>query len=186
MKIDQSKILYTVAALGVIFVLAVGWYTVARRQHIADQSSLKDNQAVSENIDRLATIPLTNYQGKQVSVRDFGGKPLVINVWASWCPFCKQELPDFATAQQEFNGRVVIVAIDRAEPLAVAKQYSDQLNITNAMPFLIDPADAFYQAIGGFAMPETLFIARDGTIVEHKRGPLALTEIRQKIQMIIK
>lgn len=179
-------IYYLIGSLGVVFMLAVGWYAGSRRPHGADQSSLKDTKVVSENLDRLATIALTNYQGKQVSISDFGGKPLVINVWASWCPFCKQELPDFAIAQGEFNDKVVVIAIDRAESLTVANQYSDQLNITNKITLLIDPTDAFYQAIGGFTMPETLFVARDGTIIEHKRGPLTLTEIRQKIQMIIK
>ena len=80
---------------------------------------------------------------------------------------------------------MVIIAIDRAESLAVAKGYTDQLGITNDMVFLMDPSDSFYQSIGGFSMPETIFVDENGNVVEHKRGVMDLQEIRQKIQKII-
>ena len=66
---------------------------------------------------------------------------MVINAWAAWCPFCKDELPDFAAVQQEFAGDVVFIAIDRAEPLSVAKRYTDELGVTDDMIFLLDPKD---------------------------------------------
>lgn len=128
---------------------------------------------------------LQDYNGKTVSPTDFTGKSLVINSWAAWCPFCRKELVDFVAIQKEFSERVVIVAIDRAESREVAKKYSDELGVTDGLIFLLDPSDSFYQSIGGFSMPETIFVDKNGNIVEHKRGPMEIQEIREKIQQLI-
>ena len=53
------------------------------------------------------------------------------------------------------------------------------------MTFLLDSKDAFYKGIGGFSMPETIFADADGNIIIHKRGPIALDEMRQKVNSII-
>ena len=140
---------------------------------------------VSDNLVKAPDFSLQDYSGQTVSLADFVGTPLVINSWAAWCPFCKKELPDFAAAQKEFGEQVVIIAIDRAESLEVSKKYSDELGATDDLIFLLDPDDSFYQSIGGFSMPETIFVDRDGFIREHKRGPMELDEMREKINNLL-
>ncbi|MDA2922450.1 TlpA family protein disulfide reductase [Patescibacteria group bacterium AH-259-L07] len=125
---------------------------------------------------------LEDYNGNIVTLADFSGKLLVINSWAVWCPFCVKELQDFAKLQQEFGNTITIIAIDRAEPLNLQKQYTDDLGVTNILVFLLDPQDSFYRSIGGFSMPETIFVDSDSTIVFHKRGPMSLEEMRQKVK----
>ena len=138
--------------------------------------------------DAAAKVPdfsLKDYDGNTVTLSDFAGTPLVINSWAVWCPFCVDELPAFAEAQKEFGDQVVIISIDRAESLNTAKKYTDDLGVTNDFVFLLDPSDSFYQSIGGFSMPETIFVDRGGNIIHHKRGPMKLPEMRQKINDIL-
>lgn len=143
------------------------------------------NGKVSLGSDKVLESSFENYDGKTITLSNFRGKPLVINSWAAWCPFCRKELVDFATAQKEFGDKVVIIAIDRAESKVVAKKYSDELGVTDDLVFLLDPADSFYQSIGGFSMPETIFISKDGMIKFHKRGPMGLEEIRQKTKEVL-
>lgn len=135
--------------------------------------------------EEVPDFSLEDYEGETVHLADFTGKPLVINSWAAWCPFCVKELEDFAAVQREFANEVVIVAIDRAESLAVAKKFSDEAGLTDDLVFLLDPDDSFYTAIGGFAMPETLFVTGDGEIQFHKRGPMDEAEIRQRVQALL-
>lgn len=137
------------------------------------------------DFDRLASLSLIDYRGNVVSLEKFRGTPLVVNSWAVWCPFCRQELPDFAELQKEFDERVVVIAIDRQEPLEKAKGYTDELGITDNMLFLLDSDDSFYKSLGGFSMPETVFINREGEIVVHKRGPMDLNEMREHANKII-
>jgi len=138
------------------------------------------------DFDTFAGASLTDYNGNSVSLEDFRGKPLVINSWAVWCPFCREELPAFAALQKEFDGEIVVIAIDRQEPLEKAKGYTDGLGITGDMLFLLDSSDSFYKSIGGFSMPETIFVNSSGEIVIHKRGPMELDEMREHANKITK
>ena len=156
------------------FVLVVG------AVFIAVQYTQKSDHVSVTDLGRLSAGSLTYYCGAPVSLDSFRGKPLVINSWAVWCPFCKQELPDFAALQSEFPD-VVVIAIDRAESLEMAKSYTDSLGISESMVFLMDASDDFYKNIGGFSMPETVFIDSGGTIVFHKRGPMTLEEMRATV-----
>ncbi|MDA2936155.1 TlpA family protein disulfide reductase [Patescibacteria group bacterium AH-259-L05] len=123
---------------------------------------------------------LKNYQGDTVQLSDFKGTPIVINSWAAWCLFCLEELKDFAKLQKEFEDQIVIIAINRAESLSTNKKYTDDSGISNELIFLLDPKDLFYQSIGGFSMPETIFVNEDRTIIFHKRGPMKFNEMQKR------
>lgn len=167
-----------VIIIGFIVVGVVGWLAVSGNN--APKETARRAQSA-----RAPDFRLQDFTGKAVSLADFAGKPIVINSWAAWCPFCRKELVDFAAAQREFGEGIVIVAVDRAESREVAKKYSDELGATDDLIFLLDPSDSFYQSIGGFSMPETIFVDKDGFIREHKRGPMDIKEIKQKIQKLI-
>ena len=102
--------------------------------------------------------------------------------WASWCPFCTTELPDFAAAQDEFGDTIKIIAIARRESLKKAKKFSDDLGVSDRLIMLLDDKDTFYTTIGGFTMPETIFVDEKGRIKDHKRGFMDLKEVRERIQ----
>jgi len=172
----MNKILAII--VGILIVGGVGWLAISSRN--ASKESTRQTQ-----FEKAPDFALQDYDGKTVRFADFAGKPLVINSWTAWCPFCRKELVDFAAAQKEFGDDVAIVAIDRAESRETAKKYTDELGVTNDLIFLLDPSDSFYQSIGGFSMPETIFVDRDGNIAERKRGPMDLNEIRERIKKIL-
>lgn len=134
------------------------------------------------NLGALPSFSLRDYEGSIVDSADFADKVLVVNSWATWCPFCVDELPDFVAAQEEFGDEVVIISIGRAESLEKSKGFTDDLGVTNGLVFLLDPDDSFYSSIGAFSMPETVFVDKEGNIRIHKRGPMSLDEIREKTQ----
>ncbi len=178
----KNKIIYIVIVLVAIAAAGVLFFAPS------DHRNMQPGPAASESkntTEQFAGFSLKDYSRKVITSDEFKGKPLVINTWASWCPFCKQELPDFVTVQKEFGDKVIIIAIDRGESSAVAKKYSDQLDVTNNLVFLLDPSDSFYRSIGGFSMPETIFMDKNGTIIDHKRGPMDINEIRQRITKLL-
>lgn len=188
----MNKILATI--ISVLIIGGIGWLVISYR-NVPEESkrqiqSLPDRQTGK----RAPDFHLQDYNGNIVQLADFAGKPLIINSWAAWCSFCRQELVDFASAQKEFSaeggdvsdrGKVIIVAINRAESLKVAKKYSDELGVTDELIFLLDPSDSFYQSIGGFSMPETIFVDKDGNMTDHKRGSMNINEMRTKIKKLL-
>lgn len=179
----QTKFLIPfVVLVAIIFVAGVWWFGQPKSTVVSERESAESPAVSGEQVPNFS---LTDYEGKTVNTADFSGKPLVVNSWAVWCPFCVKELADFATVQKEFGDRVVIIAIDRAESRDVAKEFTDKLGLGNNLVLLLDPSDSFYQAIGGFSMPETLFMKADGTIHFHKRGPMAVEEMRQRVSELV-
>lgn len=173
-------------SIAVLIVLGLVGYFVLQRNGNANPGS-KNAPAGSEDassgsdLARLGDLEFADYDGRTVKLAGYGGKPLIVNSWAAWCPFCRKELPDFAALQTEFPD-IAVIAIDRAEPLSTAKRYSDELSVTGKLTLLLDPSDSFYKAIGGFTMPETIFVDRNGATVFHKRGPMTLEEMREAVK----
>jgi len=134
----------------------------------------------AQNADSQDTIPnvrLNDESGNTVLMHDVAlGKPAIINTWATWCPFCVDELPEFAELQAAYRNDVRVIAVNRAESQARAEGYLSDLGVLGGMIYLYDGGDAWYRAIGGFSMPETLFVDAEGVIVLHKRGPLTFEE----------
>ena len=149
------------------------------------QAPVGHDASVSDSGSEIFLLSLEDYEGKTVSLANFRGQPLVINSWAAWCPFCRKELADLALLQKEFGDSINVIAVDRAESKDTAQKYTDELGVTGGMVFLLDPSDSLYRSIGGFSMPETIFMDKDGRIVIHKRGPMDINEMREKIQQLI-
>ncbi len=175
---------YTYILIGAVIVIAGGVYLLGggsvSEGTLSGESSAGAPERVASSDERLPALALKEYEGSEVNLAGFSGKAMIVNSWAAWCPFCRQELPDFAELQKEFPG-LAVIAINRAESLSTAKRYSDELKVTGRLMLLLDPGDTFYKAIGGFTMPETLFVDKQGIVVFHKRGPLLLSEMRQKV-----
>lgn len=167
----RQIILYVII---VILIAGAGWFFFGR--------SGNNETSPAAELRSAPEFTLKDYEGKEVRLADFQGKAVVVNAWAAWCPFCGEELKDFALLQQEFGDKIAIIAVDRAEPLGTAKKFSDDLGVTDKMIFLLDPSDSFYQSIGGFSMPETIFVDKDGFTRGHKRGPMKLEEMRRRTQ----
>jgi len=162
--------------------VGAGCATSQNTEPVHDVLGESDSEQV-ENM--LPDLVLEDYDGNEVVLHDYIGTPLVVNSWAAWCPFCKKELPDFAAVQKEFEGEVVFIAINRKESLKKAKSYTDNAGVTDDMVFLLDSSDSFYKAIGGFSMPETIFVDTEGSISEVKRGVLTLEETREKVEKLL-
>lgn len=163
--------------IGVLIVGALGSWLLLRDRgaEILPQQELR----------RAPEFALKDYNGQEIKLSDFRGKAVVVNSWAVWCPFCKEELKDFAAIRKEFGDKAAIIAVDRAEPRDTAKKFSDELGVSDDLIFLLDPDDTFYQSIGGFSMPETVFVDRDGLIRFHKRGSMPAEEIRRRIEDLL-
>lgn len=161
-----------VLTIGVIIAVLVilGW--VALREDRANEGAGEGG---------VSDLVFKDYAGGEVGLADLNDRPLVVNAWASWCPFCREELKDFAEVQKEIGDEVLIVAVNRSESPSTARKYSDDLGVTDGLLMLLDESDSLYRTIGGFAMPETIFINRDGEVVFHKRGQMSAEELKAKI-----
>lgn len=165
--------------LAVLFVVVaiVGYvtYTIAIKNKQTEEGS-----AAASALQASEVAPYTDLQGKSFTFEQFSGKVRVVNSWASWCPFCAQELAEFEKLAQEFSTQeVAVIAVNRMETKDKAEKYLQSIGTFEALYVAVDLTDAFYKSIGGFTMPETVFYSAQGDVVVHKRGFMNLDEMRK-------
>lgn len=131
------------------------------------------------------SLVLKDYEGNDVKLSEFRREFLIVYAWASWCPYCGEEIRNLASLKQKYGDRITILAVNRAEPLVDAKDYSDKLGDIAGVTFLLDPTDALYKKVEGYAMPETLFIKSNGEILFHQRGPIQLDAVSERVEELV-
>ncbi len=108
-----------------------------------------------------------------VTLEDYRGSVTLVNIWATWCLPCREEMPLLEQLQQEYGAdglRVVGVSIDRGDADAKVKEFIDNVGVT--FTILRDPRNTFARTFRTSGVPETLLIGRDGELVFRWKGPL--------------
>jgi peroxiredoxin len=115
--------------------------------------------------DTAPNFSIVTEHGKTVTRSDFGGKLLVLNFWASWCPPCITELPSLNQFATEYASQGVVVlgvSIDKNEHLY--KNFLTQRQV--AFDTARDPEANISASYGTFQIPETYLIDRNGKVLE--------------------
>jgi thiol-disulfide isomerase/thioredoxin len=110
--------------------------------------------------------------GKEVTLADWKGKVVLLNIWASWCVPCREEMPQLDKLQADLGGKdfeVVAVNIDRGGD-AKAKQFLQETGATH-LALYTDPSGKLFAAVKTVGMPTTLLIDRDGKELGRLVGP---------------
>jgi cytochrome c biogenesis protein CcmG/thiol:disulfide interchange protein DsbE len=109
--------------------------------------------------------------GRPVSLAEYRGKVLLLNIWATWCLPCRVEMPSLERLQRQLAGtdfRLVSVSID-IEDSTVVRRYAQELGLT--FEILHDRPGAIREIYQTTGVPESFVIDRDGAIVKKVIGP---------------
>jgi thiol-disulfide isomerase/thioredoxin len=121
----------------------------------------------------LPTDAYERLDGGTATFAGYQGKPLVVNVWASWCGPCVQEMPAFERVHQDVKDRVAFVGLDEAKALAAKTGVTYDL--------LYDPKGGFVAATGAVSLPSTFFVDSNGKVVSAKTGAFDEAALRAKL-----
>ncbi|GAC1530437.1 MAG: hypothetical protein NVS3B12_05000 [Acidimicrobiales bacterium] len=132
-------------------------------------------------------LPALEGNGR-VRLADFRGKPLVVNMFASWCKVCTDELPGFTSVAHEVSGQVRFIGLDSQETgdgAAMAGQFHlRDAGFTLAKDIGASPASGLHDAIGAQGMPATLFYDAQGHLVDKVLQGMSRASLREKLAQL--
>ena len=169
----KDKILYIVAAIVVmtgIALVALSGHRGARIDSISPETAEQSRTTVAAG-SRAADFKLETLDGTTVSLESLRGKVVFLNVWATWCGPCREEMPSMQTLYDDFKGNknfVMLAASQDTSGRDVVASYVKK----NGYHFtiLLDPENKISETYEVSGVPETFIIDRKGQIVAHHMG----------------
>lgn len=189
MKVNPRVIALGVSGIGLILLGAAVAFYIPYIQNNASQSSAAqvDISAIPAKVEFDAPqLSLTDLRGVQHSLSDYRGQTVLVNLWATWCPPCKAEMPaiqDFYSKHQSegFN----VVAIDDGDPTTDVASFVNQLGLTFTV--LLDPTyQATDHAFKTSDLPSSYVIDRNGKVRLAWFGAISEQNLEKFVTPIIK
>lgn len=107
-------------------------------------------------------VPELTDLGRSLTLRQFHGRPVVVNFWASWCTPCRKEMPALEQVSRLLAGQVVFVGLDTQDQQAAGLSFARSERVT--YPLGIANAEV-WSAYGVQALPSSFFVSAQGTVV---------------------
>lgn len=185
MKNALKWIALSVLLIGVITTAYV-LYDKLSSGYVGDDFSERSSSA-SESSKKAPDFTVTDGNGNEVKLSDFEGKPVVLNFWATWCYYCKQEMPDFDTAAKN-HPEVQFLMINATdgveETVDKAKGYIEDEGFEFPVFFDTEMEAVHTYNVTGF--PSTYLIDKNGNLVAYRSGMMDLETLEKGIEMITK
>lgn len=187
----KNLIIWVLATLLVI----VAVYTVKNNedQNNADQNNTEEKSAddtgkltqESSSAEKVIApdFTLKDLNGNDVSLKDYRGKKVYLNFWATWCPPCKAEMPEIEKLYQETkDSDLVILAIDIGENSKTVSEFISE----NKYNFnvLLDEKNEIASLYGISSIPVSIFIDQEGYIVNAQIGAMNLEQMKVYINAL--
>ncbi|WP_095161971.1 TlpA disulfide reductase family protein [Pseudomonas sp. Irchel 3F5] len=144
------------------------WLLGSLASHLYDQGT------------QLPEMSLRKANGQAVELTDYRGKPLVINLWATWCPPCRREMPVLQQAQSDYPDITFLFVNQGEAPQTVVTFLATTgLNLSHV---LFDSGGQLAQKVGSMALPTTLFYNAEGRLVGSHLGELSRASLSHALQ----
>lgn len=133
------------------------------------------------------TFPEYNTQdldGEEFRLSGIDARPMIVNVWASWCVACRTEHPVINKLSRQYGDRVRFIGLNYKDKLDDAKRWLDQYGDPYARS-AFDHNGRIGIDLGVYGVPETFFVSTDGRIIDKHIGPLTEPVLTQKLNELL-
>src|SRR5690606_14732791 len=118
--------------------------------------------------------------GESTTLAALSGRPMVLNLWATWCPPCRREMPVLEQAQGHYPG-VAFVLVNQGEDRATIRGYLDRAGLEPGH-VLLDPHSRTMLETNTRGLPTTLFFSAEGRLVDTHMGELTRASLADTLR----
>ena len=151
------------------------------------QPEALEGTEATEEAQPAADITVYDLAGNAHSLSDFRGKPVILNFWATWCGYCKQEMPDFEEAYQKYGEDIHFMMINVTdgfqETVETASAYVAEQGYTFPVFYDTDQSAARNYNLSG--LPVTYLLDGEGKLVAWQQGMLTAATLQSGIDMLL-
>ena len=144
-----------------------------------------EQQSQENNTQPAPDFTVLDQEGNEVKLSDFKGKPVVLNFWATWCYYCKEEMPDFNTAAENYPN-VQFLMVNATDGVQETKEKAEKYVAEQGFTF-----DVFFdtklEAVNNYyvtGFPATFFIDAQGNLITRASGMIDYATLVKGIEMI--
>ena len=176
-----------VVAISIVYLLITNNLFRKAAESSAEVSADAGNTELSYTVVQQAPdIAVMNGDEETVILSELKGKPVVINMWATWCPYCVAEMQDIEKAYQEYGDDIQFMLINLTDGNTETREMADAFIAENNItcPVYYDTDGNAVKAYGIFSIPQTFFIDADGNLMAKVNGMTKYTTIVRGIKLI--
>jgi thiol-disulfide isomerase/thioredoxin len=180
-------------AVVVVIALGVGGYFAVRSTRQvsrtpaapAPSASLSPTVQFVKNPVAVPELTMKTLDGRTLNSRDWKGKVTLVNFWATWCPPCREEIPDLIKLQARYKDQLQIIGVSSDEgPVAEVAKFAAEHHINYAI--VMETPELTKAFPGIFALPTTFVIDQDVKMVQKHVGMLNPAMIEQETRVLAK
>lgn len=188
MKKDQKlkTLLFFVGLFAVLF-----WFSMPQDSDdiVAknnEQQPKETKQVNQEELQEAPSFTLKNLEGEDVSLKDYRGKIVFVNFWATWCGPCRMEIPHFVKLVDKYEDDLVILGISVDNPKDYEKIPSFSSNYKVNYPILLDSRGEVNYMYGGIqSIPTTFVLNREGKALGRIVGARSYEQFEDMLKQIM-
>jgi thiol-disulfide isomerase/thioredoxin len=165
-----------------ILILAIGLSTA----FFMSEKTIEKNVNNSPTTELFATT-LPDENGKPQALNQWKGKIIVLNFWATWCPPCREEMPELSALNTEYQDKNVIVIGIALDEIALIKEFDEENNISYPLLAAEDTGGnlAFNLGNDKSALPYTVIIKPDGSIAKTYFGRISKVLLEETLVKLL-
>ncbi|MBU9687493.1 TlpA family protein disulfide reductase [Burkholderia gladioli] len=136
--------------------------------------------SIRDNAPPLDTLAISTLDAKPVAPGRFADKPVILNLWASWCPPCRREMPVLAQAQAA-HPELTVLMLNQGEDASTVRGFLSQMGL-RFDEVMLDPRRDAMRVYGSRGLPTTLFFDARGHLVESHVGEITAARLEDILQ----
>lgn len=183
---SKAKLIVGIVAFLLVIVLATVGYNYLS-QNYSESEVQNEEVKEPEELQKAPDITIFDDSKNEVKLSEKFGKPVIVNFWATWCGPCKSEMPAFDKLYKEYGDKVEFMMVNQTDgardTMEGVKEFIE--NEGYAFPVYYDVNNEAYTVYGATSIPATLFINKDGEIVEGRLGAMDEQTIKGYIDKLL-